>query len=44
MSVSISDFSCSVDPLVAKVQVLEPKPFGGTRNAKDLKHFLWVMK
>ena len=28
------------DPLPAKVRVPEPKPFGGTRNAKDLENFL----
>ena len=28
------------DPPSAKVRVPEPKPFGGARNAKDLKNFL----
>ena len=28
------------DPSPAKVRVPKPKPFGGTRNAKDLENFL----
>ena len=27
-----------------KVRVPEPKPFGGTRNAKNLENFLWDME
>ena len=30
----------AADPPPVKVRVLEPKPFGGTRNAKDLENFL----
>ena len=26
---------------LAKINVLEPKSFGGTRNAKELENFLW---
>ena len=32
------------DPPPMKVRVLEPKPFGGARNAKDLENFLWDME
>ena len=32
------------NPPSAKVRVLEPKPFGGVRNAKDLENFLWDME
>ena len=28
----------------AKVRVLEPKPFSGAQNAKDLENFLWDME
>ena len=28
-------------PIPTKVRVLEPKPFSGTWNAKDLENFLW---
>ena len=31
-------------PPPTKVRVLEPKPFGGARNAKDLENFLWDME
>ena len=30
----------TADPPPAKVRVLEPKTFGGARNAKDLENFL----
>ena len=33
-----------MDPPLAKVRVLEPKPFGVARNAKDLENFLWDME
>ena len=32
------------NPPPAKVRVLEPEPFGGARNAKDLENFLWDME
>ena len=32
------------DPPPTKVRVPEHKPFGGTRNAKDLENFLWDME
>ena len=32
------------DPPPAKVRVLEPKPFVGARNAKDLENFLWDLE
>ena len=32
------------DPPPTKVQVPEPKPFGGARNAQDLENFLWDME
>ena len=33
------------DPNVShKVKVPEPKPFGGTRSAKELENFLWDME
>ena len=32
------------DPSPTKVQMPEPKPFGGARNAKDLENFLWDME
>ena len=30
--------------VATKVKVLEPKPFNGARNAKDLENFLWDME
>ena len=32
------------DPSPTMVRVPELKPFGGARNAKDLKNFLWDME
>ncbi|KAL4627839.1 hypothetical protein ACB092_05G194500 [Castanea dentata] len=32
------------EEVVTKVKVLEPKPFNGARNAKDLEDFLWDME
>ncbi|KAL0386158.1 UNVERIFIED_CONTAM: hypothetical protein Sradi_3010100 [Sesamum radiatum] len=29
---------------VSKVKVLDPKPFGGARSAKELENFLWDME
>ena len=34
----------AADPPPAKVQVPEPKTFGGARNTKDLENFLWDME
>ncbi|KAL4652048.1 hypothetical protein ACB092_01G204800 [Castanea dentata] len=30
--------------MATKVKVLEPKPFNGARNAKDLENFMWDME
>ena len=34
----------ALDPPSTKVRVPEPKPFGGSRNAKDLENFLGDME
>ena len=43
-SASSSPSASSVEVVPSKIKVPDPKPFNGSRNAKELENFLWDME